>query len=360
MRLFYLVILGFNLVLMQIQAQAPINLTSANFPGGNDTLRYSTVLPTSVINYSQTGTNYAWDFSALSPISQGLRSYKSSLLTPYAFFFLGFNEYGEKIADTLGAGPLTLTNYYNFYKKQTTPINAYVVDGSGMTYSSIPIPSYYSDKDELYIFPMTYPKYDSTSFKFSMLSTTLIPIVYSKTGYRVTKVDGWGTITTSYGTEPCLRVITTQYSKDSIKNTIIPFPVGFTNNQRSYQWLTLNSKIPYLEVSGNLVGANFTVSQIRYRDIARPILSVDELINNEDILSFYPNPVKNELVIDKSRADIDKVEIIDNVGKLVMIIDKAQINQLNSSINVENLSPGLYHVILTEPTKQKNFKFIKQ
>lgn len=360
MRLLYLIILGLSLVFIKMTAQSPINLTSSNFPGNNDTLRYSSVLPSATINYSQTGTNYNWDFSNLTPISQGLRSYKNAIQTPYAFYFLGFNEYGEKVADTLGAGPLTITNYYNYYKKQTTPVNAYVVDGSGMTFSSIPVPSYYSDKDELYMLPMSYPKYDSTTFKFSTLSSTLIPIIYSKTGYRVTKVDGWGTVTTPYGTQACLRVVTTQYSKDSIKNTIVPIPFGFANNQRSYQWLTLTSKIPFLEVSGNLVGANFTVSQIRYRDIYRNILSVNEQNADNTQFTFFPNPVKKELIFDSNQIEAEKIVIIDSNGKLVLSLNNSQIKASNSVINVEHLPPGLYHLMATQGHKQTNFKFIKQ
>ena len=125
-------------------SQSPITLSSSNFPSNGDTLRYSVAQLSTSINYTQTGTNFNWNYNTLIPISQGLRSYKLGLLTSYAFFFSGLNEYGEKIADTLGAGPVTITNYYNFYKKQTTPVNAYVVDGSGMTFSSIPVPSYYT------------------------------------------------------------------------------------------------------------------------------------------------------------------------------------------------------------------------
>ncbi len=338
-------------------SQSPISLTSSNFPGNGDTLRYSVAQLSTSINYTQTGANFTWNYSSLIPISQGLRSYKLGLLTPYAFFFLGLNEYGEKIADTLGVGPLTMTNFYNFYKKQTSPVNAYVVDGSGMTFSSIPVPSYYSDKDELYMFPMSYPKYDSTTFKYSTSSSTLIPIQYSKTGYRVTKVDGWGTITTPYGTAPCLHIVTTQYSQDSIKNTIVPLPIGFPNNQRSYQWLTTTSKIPYLEVNGNLIGNNFTVTQIRYRDSYRNLASVGEL-TGELGFSVYPNPVTEKLILNSKGHDLG-AKIYDMNGKLVLVCEKLPVNGSKSELNVEKLSPGLYHVQIIESNQQFDLKFIK-
>ncbi len=344
-------------IAISAKAQLPISLTNAHFPGMNDTLRYSNVSPTVSINYTTTGTNFNWNFSNLSPISQGVREYKLALQTPYFLFFIGFNEYGEKIADTLGAGPLTITNYYNFYRKQTSPINAYVVDGAGMTFSSVPVPSYYSDKDELYVFPLTYPSYDSTTFKFSTPTTTLLPIVYSKTGYRVTKAEGWGTITTPFGTEPCLKIVTTQYSQDSIKNTIIPFPVGFTNNQRSYQWLTTTSKIPYLEVNGNLVGSNFTITQIRYRDNYQVLNSVVESSELENALNFYPNPVKNELQIENSK-NWKKIEIYNLNGQL--LISQNLEKSSKNSVYVEKLPIGLYNAKIFKGNEQFIFKFIKQ
>ncbi len=338
-------------------AQSPISLTSANFPANNDTLRYSVAQLTTAINYTQTGTNFNWNYSTLVPVRQGVRSYKLGLLTPYAFFFLSPSEYGEKIADTLGAGPLTITNYYNFYKKQTSPVNAYVVDGAGMTFSSIPVPSYYSDKDELYIFPMSYPQYDSTSFKYSTSSSTLIPIQYSKTGHRVTKVDGWGSVTTPYGTAACLRLVTTQYSMDSIKNTIVPIPFGFPNNQRSYQWLTASSKIPFLEVNGNLVGANFTVTEIKYRDVARSLVSVLDL-QKEGGFSIYPNPVSDKLVFTMNDAIVGAA-IFDLNGKQVMSVEKMTVIDGKQELNVEKLAPGLYHLQLNGSNQQLNLKFIK-
>jgi len=339
-------------------SQAPISLTNSNMPSSGDTLRYSNAQLSSLGNYTQTGTNYSWNFSTLNFTGQGLRSFKNALSTPYAFFFFGFNEYGEKIADTLGAGPLTLTNYYNYYKKQTSPA-AYLADGAGITFSSVPVPNYYSDKDELYMFPLTYPKYDSTTFKFSTSSNTLIPIKYSKTGYRVTVVDGWGTITTPYGTAGCLRVVTTQYSMDSIKNNLIPFPVGFPNYQRSYQWLTTSSKIPFLEITGNLTGGNFTPTQARYRDIPRNVSGISE---REDVsgMIMYPNPVKDKLIFDFRDHENYTVAVYDLKGALVKEALNEHIGGTSTGIDVSGLKPGLYVVKVNRDKTVHFLKFIKE
>lgn len=337
-------------------AQTPITLTSANFPGSGDTLRYSTATIASVVNYTQTGTNYNWNYSSLIYSGQGRRDFVPSLQTPYAFYFLSLTEFGEKKAD-IGIGPILITDNYDFYKKQTNPINAYIADGSGMTYSSLPIPNYYSNKDELYVLPLTYPKYDSTTFRFSTFSSsTLIPISYSKTGYRVTKVDGWGAITTPYGTQNCLRVVTTQYSKDTIKTSIIP--IGFPNNQRSYQWLTTTGRIPFLEVSGSLTGNNFTPTSVKYLNTYQNPAGLHE---NLDVsaMDFYPNPGKDKLWLNFTRKGEFFVEVLDLTGKL---IKKETINSDNmgQSIDISDLGSSVYIMKVTEKNKTFFYKFIKE
>lgn len=344
----FLIILSFN-------AQSPISLSNTNMPGANDTLRYSIAKLSSLGNYTLTGTNFTWDFSLLEFSSQGIREYKSAPATPYAFFFSPL-DYGEKIADTLGAGPFTMTDYYNFYKKQSSP-NSYIADGVGVTYSGFPIPNYYSDKDELYNFPMTYPKYDSTTFKFSTTTNTMIPFKYSKTGYRVTVVDGWGTITTPFGTASCLRLITTQYSQDSVKTQFGNF--GFPNNQRSYQWLTSTSKIPYLEVNGAFNGGNFTPALVRYRDLPRVVAG----IKSEEIsgaIVMYPNPVKNELHFSLNENEVYNIEIIDLTGKTVITQKNERPVNGNVSINLKELASGFYTVKVRRNAGTGFLKFIKE
>lgn len=335
-----------------LSAQSPITLSNANMPGNNDTLRYTNANPASVGNYTQTGTNYNWNFSSLVSLSEGVRSFKNAWQTPYAFYFLALNEYGEKIADTLGAGPLTITNYYNFYRKQSAPVNAFVADGVGMTFSSVPVPSYYSDKDELYKFPMTYPQYDSTTFKFSTISNSLLPITYSKAGYRVTKVDGWGKVISPYDTVNCLRLVTTQYANDTIKTNIGPItiPFGFPNYQRSYQWLDQSSKIPFVEVSGSLINNVFTVTSVRYRGYKRTVMPNPVSLTEQSEpanFSCYPNPVGDRLFIHAAAGQNEILyEVLDLQSRLVLKdrISKADFDQ---GILVSSLAPGLYTIRLT-------------
>lgn len=341
------------------KAQSPITLGNANMPGNNDTLRYTNVNPASLGSYTQTGTNFVWNFNDLVSLSEGVRSFKNALQTPYAFYFLALNEYGEKVADTLGAGPLTITNYYNYYRKQTSPA-AFVADGVGMTFSSIPVPSYYSDKDELYKFPMTYPQYDSTTFKFSTISNSLLPITYSKAGYRITRVDGWGKVITPYDTVDCLRLITTQYASDTVKTSLGPItiPFGFPNYVRSYQWMSLNSKIPFLEISGSLLNNIFTVTTVRYRGYDRTVnsnpVSLNE-ISGETALGIYPNPVKDRLYFKNLVLQQEEsYEISDLSGRVLLKGDFSK-NEMKEGILLSGLPQGQFILRLCKSGHTQRF-----
>jgi hypothetical protein len=227
--------------------------------------------------------------------------------------------------------------------------------------NGIPVGATYSDEDELYLFPLDYTDRDSTTFKLSTPSNTMIPFSYKKQGYRITQADGWGTITTPYGTAPCLRVVTTQYSIDTITINALPAPFnkfGFPNYMRSYQWLTLGEKIPYLEVLGNVVGGNFTPTQARYRDILRHFVGIKEEHNNLTF-SVFPNPSCSELTVLLSQNESPvTAEIIDLQGKIL----KTQILENNSSmvnshqLNVSNMAGGIYFLNLITNTGKQSIK----
>jgi len=356
---FFISILCFEVML----GQSPITLNNGNMPNSGDTLRVTNVSINSLGNYTQTGTNNVWNFSTVNSLSSEVREFRPITSTPYALFFFSFTGFAEKIPD-FNVNGFGFTNSFSFFRKQSNPINAFVADGVGMTFSNVPLPSYYTDRDELYVFPLTYPKRDSTTFRFATPSTALVPIRYIKTGYRITEVDGWGTITTPFGTENCIRLITTQYAQDSIKNNFLPFPFGVANVQRSYQWMTLNSKIPYFEVSGQMLGNNFTPVSARYRGYK--IEKVEDTVNTTGIINhsllknlvIYPNPVKDKIKIEGLSENTD-VEIYDAAGKILMM-KKNDSQGSNFEIDVKQLPQGIYFLRVSEGQEQRHLKFVRE
>ncbi len=332
-----------SLILGQV-LNAQITVTSSNMPVVNDTIRYSTASLSSLGNYTASGANHIWDFSLLSPTGQGFRKFQSGLVTPYAFYFF-YPKYGEKTQDSVGFSSYKFKNIYTFYKKTSSIFSG---EGVGFSFSGVPLAGTYSDEDELYQFPLNYLDRDSSTFKFKVNLPSSVGS-YGKQGYRINEVDGWGTITTPYGTASCLRLISTQYSIDSIGTPL--GNLGFPNYIRSYQWVTSTEKIPFLEVSGPLVGSNFTPAQVRYRDVLRTFVGVKEEQLNL-LLTAFPNPSQNELTIIMAKTDESVLsEIADLQGKTVktVVLDNNTDMVNQHKIDVSTLAKGLY--ILTISTK---------
>jgi hypothetical protein len=307
-----------------------------------------------------------WAFDSLNTNNQAVRQFQPSSASPYFFYFF-FPKYGEKIQDSvpnlpaipLGTISLTIKNIWDFYKKvSTTSFNA---EGTGMTISGLPLGATYTDEDELYKFPLYYGRRDSTTFKLSTPTTSLIPFVYKKRGYRITEADGWGYVRTPFGTEPCLRVVSTQYSQDTIMLTSpITFNIPFPNYVRTYQWLTLGEKIPYFEVSGNLVANNFTPTQVRYRDTPRSFVGIKEN-ESQHALAIFPNPAVNELNFVIPKSGEMSVEVFSQTGQLVMKRTVTNNEVMNKhTLDISKLATGLYSGVLSDGKTVQNFKFIKQ
>ncbi|MBS1634885.1 MAG: T9SS type A sorting domain-containing protein [Bacteroidetes bacterium] len=358
MKHLYLTLLGLYFV---FNTSAQITITSASMPGNGDTARVSNAVFSSIGNYTVTGANYTWHFDSLKLNTQTVRNFKSGLLTPYAFYFSSPSKYGEKTQDSIGFATFKFKNIYSFYKKTTAAFSA---EGIGFTYSGIPLAGMYSDEDELYQFPLNYADHDSSTFKFKVSLPTIG--FYGKQGYRINDVDGWGTVYTPFGSASCIRVVSTQYSIDSIGSSFGNF--GFPNNMRSYLWLTTTEKVPFLEVTGNLVGSNFTPTQIRYRDSARyynpnPFgVSVQEF-SNDVIIGGYPNPAHDNLTLSIKASDkAFTAEIFDLSGKMVLSENLGICSEPANKrmLHIQNLSPGLYLLRINNGKVLQTFRFSKQ
>lgn len=85
----------------------------------------------------------------------------------------------------------------------------------------------------------------------------------------------------------------------------------------------------------------FSVSTISYSQIAQPITSNSETIED---LSIYPNPVSNGKVYITTKYNLAKeIEIFDVLGKKIY-----STYLFGKELNVSKLSPGIYIIKLRE------------
>lgn len=251
----------FVLAITSFHLQAQITIVNTDLAQAGDTMRYS--VAASLNNYEKSGANQNWDFSKITPTSQDVQRYFTPTSTPYLLQFFSAS-YG--LPEQLDLGPVGGTgfasNVFGFYRSTSA---ALVSVGKGATVQSLPLGIVYTQRDTIFKFPLNYGNVKSGYFEGSASLLGLGALV--QTGDRRTEVDGWGTVTTPYGTFDCIRVISEVDGTDSISFNGFGIPVP--NSRTEYYWLAKNQKFPIMEVVVN----NLTQeTKIRYKDINRPEL----------------------------------------------------------------------------------------
>ena len=263
-------ILSILIALSFFNLKAQITILNADMPKANDTLRFS-VAGAGKYNFALSQMDTMWDFSGLVPTSQDVEKYASPLSSSYILYFSSAT-YGVKENNlSLGAlsGGVGLSNVMGFYKNTAA---ASVLLGRGVSYNSLPLGLTLTPKDTIYKFPLTVGRRDSCSFAGSLSLATLGGFIQS--GYRITTVDGWGTIKTPFGQFDCIRVKSVIKEVDSL--SVSGFNIPIPNNRTEYRWLAKGEKFPILEVvvTTGALGVGGTTS-VRYKDSYRPELFVN-------------------------------------------------------------------------------------
>jgi hypothetical protein len=245
------------------QTFAQISITNTSMPNVNDTIRYSTTNQNVSALINTSGANKQWDASDLVANFQDIARFRTpaSINILYALSF-GSSTYGTE-SQSLNFGPVAQgTDAYTFYRKTS---DYFINTGRAFTVQGIPLSQNYNDT--MFRFPLTYGQIDSNLWVSNEVNALVATI--RTTGKRVNEVDGWGTITTPYGTFDCLRVKSTLRTTDTVRTSLIPLPFPVTQNTTEYKWFVTGQRIPILEISiqGSGLAQQTTV---RYRDSVRP------------------------------------------------------------------------------------------
>jgi len=272
-------------LLIGLPAQAQIVINRNDMPGLGDTIRITNT-DASSIDVNVTGADHAWDFSGLSSGSQAVLDYKNILQTPYFLFFPSLLTFGIRIPD-IGFGAFSFTDMYNFFLIDN---NEYSNSGIGLKFQGAPFAAAYSKNDRIYNFPLRYNDADSTNFAV----TVDLPGIgkYKSSGYRKTVVDGWGEVTTPYGTFNCLRVKARRNATDSITVNVfgLNFAFGIPNDSWEYQWLAKGQKVPVLSIEGRYVSSSFIITRAYYRGVDTNIPSGITPRHTTATWKAFPNP----------------------------------------------------------------------
>ncbi len=326
-------------------SDAQITITDADMPNIGDTLRYSVPLPVSVVGYDfiQTGANHTWNYSNLMHASQDIDTFVSVTSAPIFYYpsFVGKATIAHK-GESVSMASFSLTNVYDFFK-ETTSYFAQV--GFAAQFNGIPLPTVYSSPDYIYRFPLTYGDVDSCEFTYNITVPTLFS--YSSESARHNTVDGWGMLTTPFGTFQTIRIKSVVTSRDSVASDSLPFPIPpMTNVTTEYKWLANGYRSPLLTVITRNVGQ----PEITYLDHYRPNTGIKE--KTGDVIALkpvvYPNPSEGIVYVELSstgNASMVHYSVLDSSGRILLA--GTETNKSDSFIiNLSELQSGLYFLIL--------------
>ena len=341
-----------------------ITLTDQHFCGANEQYLFSnTIDPT--IDYATTGANYTWDFSALTRVNQdtfvtrpmsqvnGFSILQFGSFAPTAYKATYFNTTTDlPIAQISQFLPVNITEMNLFTKKQSSKITSvgyeFRVNGQGIGFRSDTIES-------RYVLPLNYnDMYQSRGYT-SLDMNPIYDAKWKQYRQRQSTVDGWGTITTPFGTFPCLRLHHIIHEKDSIyistngNGLWLPLTIPVTHE---YEWRSTDDKEAILRIRTNEVLSNEVVTSIEYRDNLANL----GLLKNEFQVSVFPNPVINSLHVQSEKSAFHYMITAEN-GQ---VFKSGICTENEAIIDVSTISCGVYFLILINGTEISSIKFSKK
>ncbi len=297
-------ILIFFVVFSTLQLSGQITITTNDMPSPGDTIRKSVSFSTAGIDFTLTGDDYVWDFSSLSTLYQSVDTFVSVSSVPFLYQFVFIPNIIANVAqkfpgiDTLG---LPVTDPYIFFKNSSSSFNDV---GFAITVNEIPIPLKFDDADIIYKFPVEYGNVDSSysGVEFGINDLGFISIERK----RVNETDGWGTLTTSYGTFDVLRMKSTVEETDSIYIDSLGFGTTLDRFYIEYKWMANGFDDPVLQITEE--GPLVTVTWID--SIFDPFTNIAEPRILHSDISISPNPLSDNGKLQINLTDKTKVQLL--------------------------------------------------
>jgi hypothetical protein len=328
----------FVMLVFFIQAFPQIIIDETDMPKEGDTLRVSLTADIPG-DYIQTGNDMTWDFSALTKTSQQVNSFVNVMSTPSLYWFTFIPGIVCNLAspgNNLPAFPgLPFSNYFDFLKKSSSQFSD---AGYAFQLSGIPIALKYDTPDIFYTFPCTM----GSSWSSNSFASISIPglAYFSSSRSRTSQVDGWGNLTTPFGTFQTIRVKSEVIEKDSIFMDTLGFGIPYTRNITEYKWLGNGQGIPLLQI--NEEGLLKTAI---YRDNINST-GLNEI--SKKSVRVFPNPTNSYCTIFTEGIHFPvHMILINSLGKVVLekFLPGFPGNQV--SIDLSGFSAGPYLVRLT-------------
>lgn len=327
-----------------------ISIESSDFPSSGDTVMVS-ISNDFDLDFEATGADYDWDYSMLNFSEQRIDTFfdiEDASITYQLIFNNGWLDpdyqadyYRPSLNFVIPSSEvfeLPLSNPVNFTKIESDRVE---IVGVGIELSGLQVPIKNEPIDLAYELPLDYTdSWTSNSF-FEIDLNPVYDGVLRRYQERTTNVDGWGHVTTPFGTFEVIRTKATLDFTDSLKIVIGEMDTWFelpTPTQVVYSWWAKDQKIPVLTVVAQEAFGTETVTSVEYKDRDWSDLSTAE---NEALnLICYPNPTSESLFI-SGEKNIDKMVVFNAQGQKVLEAEN------KNNISVSQLETGIYFVHIT-------------
>jgi len=334
------------LLLFSENTSGQITITTGDMPSPGDTIRKSNAVTTGSIDYTLTGENYQWDFTELFSLYQTVDEFESVSSVPFLYQLVFIPNFVANLAmkfpdiDTLG---LPIADPYRFFKNSAS---SFTDVGFAITVSDIPIPLKFNNADVVYDFPLNYGNADSSisGVDFGIPDLGFISIDRK----RVNVVDGWGTLSTSYGNYDVLRLKSTVHETDSIYIDSISFGTALDRNYTEYKWMANGFDTPLLQV--NKEGLLVTVAWID--SIFDPATAIVESQFTKPELLLNPNPITStgNITIEMDENSRVEIVILNIAGTPLKYVFEGRLTEGRHTFELNrkniNLVSGIYFVRL--------------
>lgn len=376
MRIPYLLPLLF-LIGLTAQAQQPITIVRTDMPNINDTFRYSIVDNLlGLIDLNDTGTDMVWDYSTLGSFSQRVDTMVDPVFGTPLVYNVTFSNFfdmdhfatiaGRNVLGSFNQNFVSIENVYDFFRETN---GFYANVGLGLTINGFPLTSTMEPRDKIYEFPLEFGDEDNN---FAQYGVDVPQFGYF--GQKISRqntVDGWGELTTRFGTFDALRVTTLL----NITDTFSVQGFGFEQSRPTefeIKWLAKNVGAPILAVRGQIIFGQEVVNTVEYLDSIRgfttstfPPDPIDTTTTDTttsgifdvlapDDIHLNPNPFTDafELRLKLNSSSLLRLQLVDITGKLVADLGYRQLaagNQVwRCNLSQYALKPGLYHLVITD------------
>ncbi len=305
---------------------AQITVTADDAPSRLGTTFEMSNAQNAAVDLGSPGPNQYWDFSGLNLPNKSTWTVVGVETTPFATYFPTSNLVYEV---TRADNDTIEYNYAFLSETELTELGR----GKNAVDDTVEILSSVRATPKLHL-PATYGDENWSSvleFVFNIFGTVL-PVIDSS----YNSIDAWGTMKTSYGEFPCLR-IRQNHKRIAITNPDID-PLTIEHNV-NYFWVTnVNSMGILATVTGKDTSANYTQAK-SVNVMTNFVTGIDQIVRSEVPIQFklfqnFPNPFNPTTSISyqlNNTADV-RLKVFNISGQEVAVLVS------------EKQSPGMYSV----------------